>query len=90
VKGTAWWTKADEEGTDIITEEGIVGLTSRESSQEVDVMSGQTGHSDGQASTVRPTSDADQEGLERGELKRVVVPIQDGETRRELIIEYYE
>jgi hypothetical protein len=53
-------------------------------------MSGQTGHSDGQASTVRPTSDADQEGLERGELKRVVVPIQDGETRRELIIEYYE
>lgn len=90
VKGTAWWTKADETGTDIITEEGIVGLSSRETNQEVDVVSGQTGHSNGQESTVRPTSDADQEGLERGELKRVVVPMQDGDTRRELIIEYYE
>lgn len=90
VKGTAWWTRTGEEGTDIITEEGVVGLTSRETNQEVDVMSGQTGHSDGVESTVRPTSDADQEGLERGELKRVVVPVQDGDSRRELIIEYYE
>lgn len=90
VKGTAWWTKASGSSTQIITEEGIVALVSRETGLSVDVMMGQTGESDGQTSSVRRTQDADQEGLERGELKRVEIPVSDGEESRTLIIEYYE
>lgn len=90
VKGTAWWTRTSEGGTDIITEEGIVGLLSRRTGESVDVPMGRTGRSDGDHATVRATSAADQVGLERGELKRAVVPVTDGENERELIIEYYE
>jgi hypothetical protein len=90
VKGTAWWTKTGEAGTTIITEEGIVGLLSRRTGESADVVMGQTGESDGDHSEVRPTSQGDQQGLERGELKRVVVPISDGDRQRNLIIEYYE
>jgi hypothetical protein len=90
VKGTAWWTRAREDGTDVITEEGIVGLLSRRTGEQVDVVMGQTGSSDGDHAQVRATSAADQVGLERGELKRAVVPISDGTNQRELIIEYYE
>lgn len=90
VKGTAWWTKAREDGTDIVAEEGVIALLSRKSGEIIDVVMGQTGSSDGEHGTVRPTTAGDQEGLERGELKRVVVPITDGDQTRELIIEYYE
>lgn len=90
VKGTAWWTKTGEAGTTIITEEGIVGLLSKRTGESADVVMGMTGESDGDHSQVRETSADDQQGLERGELRRVVVPINDGDNQRELIIEYYE
>jgi hypothetical protein len=90
VKGTAWWTRASSEGTTVITEEGIVELLSRESGASVDVVMGQTGESNASGATVRPSSPEDQQGLERGELKRIEIPVsQDGENRT-LIIEYYE
>ncbi len=90
VKGTAWWTRADGDGTTVITEEGIVELLSRESGASVDVVMGQTGESNADGASVRQTSPEDQQGLERGELKRIEIPVsQDGENRT-LIIEYYE
>jgi hypothetical protein len=67
-----------------------VGLLSRRTGESADVVMGQTGESDGDHSEVRPTSQGDQQGLERGELKRVVVPVSDGDRQRNLIIEYYE
>jgi hypothetical protein len=90
VKGTAWWTKSGPALTEIITEEGIVALISRRTGESVDVVMGRTGSSDGDHSEVRDTTSGDQQGLERGELRRVVVPITDGDQQRELIIEYYE
>jgi hypothetical protein len=90
VKGTAWWTKSGPALTEIITEEGIVALISRRTGESVDVVMGRTGSSDGDHSDVRDTTSGDQQGLERGELRRVVVPITDGDQQRELIIEYYE
>ncbi len=90
VKGTAWWTRTNPEQTEIITEEGIVALLSRRTGESVDVLMGRTGSSDGDHSSVRETTPDDQQGLERGELKRIVMPITDGDQTRELIIEYYE
>lgn len=90
VKGTAWWTKSNPTLTEIITEEGIVSLLSRRTGESVDVLMGRTGSSDGDHSQVRDTTPDDQQGLERGELRRIAVPITDGDQLRELIIEYYE
>ena len=90
VKGTAWWTRAGAEQTEIITEEGIVALLSKRTGEAVDVPMGHTGSSDGDHSEVRDTTPEDQQGLERGRLVRVAVPISDGEQARTLIIEYYE
>lgn len=90
VKGTAWWTELDGPWTRIITEEGVVGLTSLASGQSVDVPMGQTGSSNGEGAGVRPTTAEDGAGLERGEIKRVTIPVLDGGQSRTLIIEYYE
>jgi len=90
VKGTAWWTRAGADLTEIITEEGIVALLSKRTGEAVDVPMGRTGSSDGDHSQVRDTTPEDQRGLERGELKRVAVPISDGVQSRTLVIEYYE
>jgi len=91
VKGTAWWTKLDEQGTTtIVTEEGIVGLVNRRSGDAVDVPMGHTGESSQEEVIVRVTNPDDREGLERGELKTVRIPVMDGDERRTLIIEYYD
>ncbi|MDP2360818.1 MAG: FecR family protein [bacterium] len=90
VKGTAWWTRAREDGTEIIAEEGIVSLMSKTTGETLDVVMGQTGRSDGRSTSVAPTTAEDQIGLERGELRRVTVPISDGDAQRTLIIEFYE
>lgn len=91
VKGTAWWTKVFEGGrTEVITEEGIVNLLSKESGEDVDVGLGQTGSSDPNGAEVGPTDTEDLEGLERGTLKTITIPLEEDGQRRTLTIEYYE
>ncbi len=91
VKGTAWWTKVLEGGlTQVITEEGIVNLLSRESGKNQDVHLGQTGTSNSEDVSVRSTNEEDQEGLERGQLRRISIPVMEDGEARTLIIEYYE
>jgi hypothetical protein len=91
VKGTAWWTRHTKDGqTKIITTEGIVELMAKQSGARIDVMMGNTGTSDGVVLDIHPTSENDESGLELGELKRIEIPVRDGEESRILVIEYYE
>lgn len=90
VKGTAWWTRLAGEVTEIVTEEGVVGLTSRSSGQSVDVPMGFTGRSDRDGARVRETTPADERGLERGDVKRVEIPALKDGSPVTLVIEYYE
>jgi hypothetical protein len=90
VKGTAWWTREQDGLTEIIAEEGIVQLTGRLSGASVDVPMGHVGRSDGESTSLRPTTPEDEQDLERGELKRVEIPVLDDGQPRTLIIEYYE
>lgn len=91
VKGTAWWTRVGEDGkTEVITEEGIVNLLSKDSGEDVDVGLGQTGTSDSNGADVEDTEDGDLEGLERGTLKTILIPLEEDGQPRTLTIEYYE